>query len=434
MEENVLSNPFDVFTGSQETYEEALKKSNDENQSFSRIKHFRMDGPGTYSVRILPIAPTQQANGSWKLDRKGYEYPIKTLVLRLENPNAEGKKDKVSFVNVCQAEYAGFSTDLIDTYVKVAQGKYSEDEELVKKITNNSFEGGLKWNAQRCMFVFDQSKRADGIQLLSLSYSQYKELEERKLGLWKKLLDKNPQCPCPISSVNGAYPIEIIRKEEKRKISYTFNIDMIGGPDALSQEETQALLDAPRLPEVIYRYSRFHLEATIEFLKQYDSKLDIDVMGEKEVLDAIERIKLELPADDKSHFSFDRKDRKGGQKSEGEDDLDNLWNRWEQLNEKGIGDKTEEGQFLRDDIRVFIDNNELNVRVLRSKTNEDLLKEIEEVLEADTQSAPSDMEEDASDNSEATKNSQEDERTDDKDDLERDRPRAARPERVRERR
>ena len=56
--------------------------------------------------------------------------------------------------------------------------------------------------------------------------------------------------------------------------------------------------------------------------------------------------------------------------------LDSLWNRWEKLNERGIGDKSEEGQDLRDAIREYIDTNELNVRVTRGKTNEDLLNDI----------------------------------------------------------
>lgn len=37
------------------------------------------------------------------------------------------------------------------------------------------------------------------------------------------------------------------------------------------------------------------------------------------------------------------------------------------LNERGIGDKSEEGQDLRDAIREYIDANELNVRVTRGK-------------------------------------------------------------------
>ena len=381
MEEKTL-NPFDFFAANQETYEDAIKKSAEESQSFSRVKHFRIDSPGTYTVRVLPIAPTL-VDGEYKLDRKGYEYPIKTQVLRLENPKPSSKKDKMFFVNVCQSRYAGISVDLIDTYLKVAEEKYGDDEQLMKKIQGSGFEGGLKWNSQRCMYIIDTENRKEGIQMLSLSYSQYKDLEERKLTLWKKKLNKDPKHPCPISSLQFAYPVEITRKEENKKTSYSFNIDTSDDYYQLSQEEVQALMDIQRLPDALYRYSRFHLEATIEFLNQYDKKMEMDVMSSKEIAETIEKIKMELPADDKSHFSFDKKERQGEDNEGGsnEDELDALWSRWEKLNERSIGDKSDEGQELRDDIRAYIDEHELDVRVTRNKTNQDLLEDIEDALE-----------------------------------------------------
>lgn len=380
--EEMIKNPYALFAENQETYEEAVKKSTDESQSFQRTKHFRMDSAGTYTVRILPLAPTEQPDGSYKLERKGYEYPVKTQVLKLDNPRPTGKKDKQFFVNICHSSYAGLSVDLIDTYLQVAENKYGSDEKLMKKIKGSGFDGGLKWNSQRAMYILDLDNREEGIHLLILSYSQYKDLEDRKLAIWKKLLEKNPKCLCPISSLEDAFPVEITRKEENKKTTYTFNIDTISGAEPLSEEEVSSLLETQRIPAAIYRYSRFHMEATIEFLKQYDAKMEMDVMSSKEITEAIEKIKMELHPDDKSHFSFAEKERNSGDNEEPSDnELDSLWNLWEKLNERGIGDKSEEGQDLRDAIREYIDANELNVRVTRGKTNEDLLNDIEDALE-----------------------------------------------------
>lgn len=421
MEDMIMQSPFNFFAENQETYEEAVQKSAEESQSFARVKHFRMDSAGTYSVRILPIAPNQQSNGTWKLDRKGYEYPIKTQVLRIDNPKATGKNDKQFFVNVCQGKFAGLSADLIDTYLKVAEERYGNDEKLMKKIKGSGFEGGLKWNSQRCMYIFDYNKRGDGIQMLTLSYSQYKDLEERKLALWKKMLAKNPKLPCPISSINAAYPVEITRKEENKKTSYTFNIDVISDIDELSEEEINALLQAPRIPDAIYRYNKFHLEATIEFLKQYDAKMEMDVMESKEIEEVIAKIKMELPADDKSHFSFDKKDRNNGESNEEEEDdgnsIESLWKRWEELCERKISDKSDEGQELRDAIRNFIDDNELSVRVTRAKTNEDLLEEIEDAL-ADSKKEADSIDENKKSETDNTPEEDDQTTSDDKEDKE----------------
>lgn len=382
--EEMIKSPFDLFADVQETYEEALQKSADESKSFAKTKHFRMDSVGTYSVRILPLAPVKQPDGTYQLERKGYEYPTKTQLLKLTNPNPKSKKDQNFFVTVTQANYVGLSVDLIDTYIQVAEEKYGDDEKLMKKINGSGFEGGLKWSSQRAMYVLDTQKKDEGIQLLTLSYSQYKDLEDRKIAVWEKLRKKDAKAFCPVSSIQGAYPVEITRKEENKKTTYTFNIDVLADTMPLEETELQALLDAPRLPEILYRYSRFHLEATIEFLKQYDEKNEMDVMSSKTIAEAIEKIKLELPADDKSHFSFDKKERNGeGNENEPEENtIDTLWKRWEDLNERGIGDKSDEGQELRDDIRAFIDDNDLRVRVVRGKSNQDLLEAIEDALEA----------------------------------------------------
>lgn len=382
--EEMIKSPFDLFADVQETYEEALQKSADESKSFAKTKHFRMDSDDTYSIRILPLAPVKQPDGTYQLERKGYEYPTKTQLLKLTNPNPKSKKDQNFFVTVTRANYVGLSVDLIDTYIQVAEEKYGDDEKLMKKINGSGFEGGLKWSSQRAMYVLDTKKKDEGIQLLTLSYSQYKDLEDRKIAVWEKLRKKDAKTFCPVSSIQGAYPVEITRKTEKKKTTYTFNIDVLADAMPLEEAELQALLDAPRLPEILYRYSRFHLEATIEFLKQYDEKNEMDVMSSKTIAEAIEKIKLELPADDKSHFSFDKKERNsdGNENEPEENTIDTLWKRWEDLNDRGIGDKSDEGQELRDDIRAFIDDNDLCVRVVREKSNQDLLEAIEDALEA----------------------------------------------------
>ena len=63
-------------------------------------------------------------------------------------------------------------------------------KKLMKKIKGSGFDGGLKWNSQRAMYILDLDNREEGIHLLILSYSQYKDLEDRKLAIWKKLLEK----------------------------------------------------------------------------------------------------------------------------------------------------------------------------------------------------------------------------------------------------
>lgn len=365
----------DIFASTQESFDDAKKKSAAE--SGNRVKYFRISGDGTVAVRILPLAPVIDAEGNiLPMDRKGYEYPVKELVLKIKGDN-----NKQSFVNVCNAKYAfpQLQSDLIDKYVELALSLYSDDEKLCKKVKETSFNGGLKWDSKRCMYILDLDKRNDGIQVFQLSYSQYKELEERKLQTWAKL-NKKGNVPCPISSITDAFPVEITRKTENKKTNYSFNIDTLSPKDELTEDELQNLLNTPRLPEVLYRYTRYHLEATIAYLNQFDETTGMEVMKEPEIKDCIDQIKLCLPADDQSHFNMNGKNG-GDSDTNDATTLDSLWDLYDKLCDEGLDDKSEEGQNLRTAIKEFIEDNDLDVSITRKKTNEMLLNEIQDILD-----------------------------------------------------
>lgn len=375
MEEKNRSSLFDVFAASQETLAEAKNKAQQE--SGNRTKHFRIDKDGDFVIRILPLAPILDADGNVKeMPRKGYEYPTKSMVLPIIVGQDKKGNDKYMYVNVRHAKYAfkDLPNDLIDLYVELALQEYADDEKLCAKIKGSRFDGGLKWDSKRAMYVLDMDKRSEGIQLFELSYAQYKDLEERKLALWGKL-EKKGRTQCPISAWS-AFPVEISRKTEKKKVSYSFNIDALG-EDELSEVELSALLDAPRLPELLYKYTRYQLEATIEFLTQYDEQYDMNIMTKPEIKECIEDIKLRLPSDDQSHFS-----KNGSDKDNKEDgvSLQSLWEQYEALADQGLDDRSEEGQNLRGMIREFIDKNELEVKFSRSDSNRDILEAIEDYM------------------------------------------------------
>lgn len=372
-----------IFSECQETLDEAKKKN--QSESSTRAQYLRLSKDGIYNVRILPLAPVIDADGNvLPLERKGYEYPSKEYVCKIKTGKFDKKnKEILQFVNICNVRlvYPDLPNDLLDLYVSTACELYSDDEKLCKTLKSSSFNGGLKYDAKRCMYVLDVDKRGEGMMILQLSFAQYKELENRKLKLWTKLA-KRGSVPCPISSPMNAFPIEIERKNDNGKTSYEFTIDQTGGEDQLEEAELQALLDAPRLPEVLYKYSRYHLEATIMFLNQMDEQFGIEVMKEQAILDCIDQIKMKLPSDDQSHFTI-----KGDSDSEGSNNgattLDDLYKIYDSLEAAGKSDRSEEGADLRAQIREFIEAQELDVKVSRSKSNLDLLQEIEGVLDED---------------------------------------------------
>lgn len=369
----------ELFLSSQESYAQAQQRAQEENKSFARTEFFRMDKLGVYRLRVMPIAP----NGDGSVARPGYEYPVHQLLLELEKPTSGGKSSFM-YVTVPRATDAGYPLDLIDTYRRaaVADAKAQGDEKLADKIGGGSFGGGLKYSYGHAMYILDLSERAKGLQLLTLSHSQFKDLDERKFKLWQKKLAKNPSYPCPVSSVYDAYPIEIEKKKNGGKTEYLIGIDNEADTDVLSKEELTALMGAPRIPEVIYRYSRYQAEATIEFLRQCDVRYGMNLMESDEMKDAVETLLAALPKEDTSSFSFDKRTKDNKENpAAGAATLDDLFDRYEGLQAEGLGDRTEQGQELRGLIRAYIEQEGLSIRVTRSTSNKDLLEMIEEAMQ-----------------------------------------------------
>ncbi|GAB6013641.1 hypothetical protein MK137Hg34_000320600, partial [Viscerimonas tarda] len=114
------------------------------------------------------------------------------------------------------------------------------------------------------IYVLDMNNRSKGIQLLTLSHSLFRDLEDRRSKLWQQALAKNLYAACPVSSVYNAFPVEIEKRRSGNMTEYILSIDSRGESDALSPKELDALMEAPRLPEIISLYSRYGEEKRVE--------------------------------------------------------------------------------------------------------------------------------------------------------------------------
>lgn len=380
-------NVFDIFKKTTQTYESALKKKESE-QTVKKIERFRISEDGEYKVRILPLAPIVTDDGPQDLEREGYEYPVRQQFLTIKTP-AKGKKKagKIS-IPVVQTTQKGVDlpVDLIDTFVKIA--KEYQDDDITEKIKGNSYSGGLKWGFLHAMYVLDCNKNRKGPLLYECSGAQYHAIEDEKFNIWRQLRENRPERPdsCPLCGFTDAYTLNITRSNNNGKTEYKFSINALGKEDNLSETELNSLLSATRIPDEIYRYTRYQFEATLEFLKQYDEMLQTDICNEPDFLEAVEQLKAALPKDDTSHFSLDSADSKSGDKSKSvEVTIDTLWDENDYLEEQGLGKTSDEYQELREKIGQYVQDKNLDIRISHSKSNAQILNEIEELEENNAQ-------------------------------------------------
>lgn len=403
MSEEVKKSAFKLFAQAQMTYAEAEEKAKQE-AGKPKIERFRIGEDGEYSIRVLPLAPEIDSEGNaLPLERKGYEYPLHQLFLGIMLPAKKGKKPKKINIPVARATDKGIdkSVDLIDTYVRIAKEMYADDEELLKVVTGGSFGGGLRWSYQHAMYVLDLSSdktRAKGPQLWQCTHSQYKTMDDAKMRLWSELRSDGEQETCPISWFTDAYPVKVIRKTET-KTDYTIEI----GRKCVdvTEEEVEKLLDLPRIPELINRFTRYQLEAEIVFLQQYDELHDMEVCKEADFIEAVEKLKGEMPADDTSHFDLANAGSDKGGTVSAEVTIDSLWTEYDKIADAGLSEKSDEYQELREKIRQFAEDNKLDVRLSRTKNNKQLLEEIEEAMDGAAPVSTETKAENESDNNES---------------------------------
>lgn len=400
-------NAFEAFKLTQQTYAEAEEKAKVE-AGTPKVERFRIGEDGEYSIRILPLAPNFDEDGNvLPMDRKGYEYAVHQLFIAIDVPSKKGKNKKINIPVIRTTDKeVGYSVDLIDTYVKIAKEMYSDDEELIKMISGGSFGGGLRWNYQHAIMVLDTSsdkERAKGPQLWQCSHAQYKEIDAAKMRLWKELRADDGQETCPISGFTDAYPVKVIRSNSNNRVEYTIEI----GRKTLDikEEELERLLALPRIPEQIYRYTKYQMEATLAFLKQYDEKHDMEVCNEPDFKEAVDKLAGELPADDTSHFDLTGAANK--EEDKGKVTIDSLWGEYDMIIDQDLGEKSDEYQELREKIRQFIEDKRLDVRISKTKNNLQLLNEIEEALDSEQSQAPVN-EEKSDDNEESSDEAPED--------------------------
>lgn len=372
---------FELFSQTQETLQEAEEKARRETSK--KIERFRISEEGEYNIRILPLAPVVGADGMpVSGTRKGYEYPLRQTFIEIKLPTPPGKKQKTINVPVIQSsqELVGYSIDIIDEYVKIARELYSDDEALIDKLGQSSYTNGLRWNYVHMLYVLDlDSKDRKGPLLWQMSNSLYKEIEAKKLSLWRREQEKSgKKITCPISSFR-AYPVIVTRTNENGRVKYMADIDR--DIDELTEQDLMKLIDAQRIQDIVYHFTRYHLEAELEFLKQFDERNGIDVCSQQDFKDAYDRLYKELPNDDTSHFSVDK--AIGDEKKSDVDGItiDDLWAEFDKLQDEGVGAKSQQYSDFREKLRSYSEAKKLDVRLSHSKNNQQILEDIEQAEE-----------------------------------------------------
>lgn len=384
-------NALELFQQNEETREQAEKRAAAESfDGGAKIDIFKMPKNDTKVVRILPLKPGGERNG--------YEWPLNRTFLKIENPSDPKKSFNIPVVNVKQVWPEAKLSDPLDTFRALisAELKAAGREKDVEQLEKGGYEGGIKGEYRRVMLLIDEEDKSK-IQKWEASYSQFKDIEDIKVNTWKRAEKRanGKVVYCPLSSPSNGHWLEITGTQEGKRTSYKFNL--------LSSEDDKHLLDAetatalmalPHLNEMLYVYQRYHLTASIEFMKQIQAKYKVNILDKEEMKEVIEAVEAVLPKDDIREFSLTNAKESENESGEGEgtleskitiDDIDRDYEAWK---DGGISDAE-----FRATLKQFNVDEELKISITRSTTIDEIMDAIDEAFSAGSHSQEEEEEE-----------------------------------------
>ena len=352
--------------------------------NFVKIPFYAMRTPKTYKVRMLPLKPVGDNI------QKGFSYPVHKMVVSLSRAGAKPKN-----VNITRPDYAGIDGD-IGRYFRNAVLRIA-DETKDKKLKEEVNHGmtGVKYKSRELMYVIDADDRIDEkgepmIQLLELSYTQSTEVKSQVKTNWDDANKDGEVDQCPISRINKAYTLNIIKSGSGLDTKYSFTLSRKNN-DSLSEAELIKWVGLPTIPVHAYTYTRYQHEALLAFLKQWEDDHGLSITSETGFIELNEHVLSQIPATDTSHFAVNEGD--SDNKEVGSVQLESLVEALDLIIENGLDEReSDEAGKLRSDIGVFIEENELITEISRDKSNktllDDVIAEIQEKAQSQRDAAP----------------------------------------------
>ena len=344
-----------------------IQEQNKEIASSSKKREYVQIKEGTNKFRVFPAHLDSDPK-----DR----YAQKKTVVWLPYKNDDGKISNRSYLNAVL--HAGQEKDLAEEFQRVAVELIQADKSLTTKDKGLKLNGlsdyktGIKHQGKYMAYVEDTSTGDRG--LIEFSYGVKKKLDAISLAE----IEEDPDSPDVISDPNEGYGITIkYDKSKPNNDKYSVQLGRKKAP--VSDESLAWWFEEDSLVEILHTSVNYHkgiIDSVMAGLKIYDEDNELGVVDSDEFLAIFDELKSALPE------APVRDDNGVGTGSS--------INTEDEAEEKLLGDMD------KAELKQFILDAELDIRVIRSNTVDDLLDMIETETDLTEENYPSDLSEIAS--------------------------------------
>lgn len=342
----------------------------------------------TMKIRIFPAHPGQE----------DFYIPKKCYWIGVVGNDGDMRRTTVLDSKV----HGGTKYDVIEEYVKFAKKKCSKDSDKLKALTGEKD----SLNPQYTWLCY--ADEVNGDEALKAKLWEFKKTVRDGLNKLAFSEDEDDVIEVdPFTDVDEGMPVMVkyLKNPNKKKGEnyYEVNFPKKAQARPLTDEEIEYFMSLKPLTEILQTYSMKDFEKALEGLQNFDEENEIGLFEDEEWLEMVEKIKEQYDGDSDSgeEEEEDEKPKKKVTKTIKKKVEDEDEDESEQEEEKSDESEDEFDDMNRNELKGYIVDNDLDVKVKKSMSDDDIREAIRKAV------AEKEEDEDESESEEETETEEE---------------------------
>ena len=371
-----------------------LKKQVDEDNemigAYASNEYLNLEDGKTIKIRIFPAHPGVE----------NFYVPKKCYWLSVAGNDGDMRRTQV----LDSRAHGGTKMDLIDEYVKWAKKKWAKDSDRLEALTGSG-PNSNSLNPQYSWLCYADKVTPDG--QLRAKLWEFKKMVRDYLNKLAFSEDEDEAIEIdPFTDPDEGLPVLVkyMKNPNKKKGEnyYEVSFPKKVAPRPLSDEEIEYFMSLKPLSEILPKYGMRDFERALEGLQNFDEENEMGLFDDDDWLEHVEEIKAQYDGDSEDDEEEDEKPKakktskkvtkKAVDEEEDESDDDEDADAEEESNDDEEEDELDD--LDRNGLKKYIRENELEVSIKKSMSDDDIREAIREALaEQDDSGDDSDDEE-----------------------------------------
>lgn len=376
----------------------SLRKTVDKDDAMVGVQsndYLNLEDGKTLKIRIFPAHPGHE---QFYVSRKCYWLSFTTQ-------DGETKRGTV----LDSIAHGGTKMDLIQEYIKFAKKRYSNDSDKMEALVGTSMNSN-SLNPQFSWLCYADVVR-EGEELRPKIWEFKKMVRDLLNKLAFNEDEDEPIEVDPFTDPDEGLPVMVkyLKNPNKKKGENYYEVNFAKKPVArpLSDEELEFFANVKPLSEVNPTYTMRDFDRALEGLQNFDEENDFGLFNDDDWLEIVEKVKSQYDADASSEDDEDKKPskkttKKVTKKAEPEPEEDDSTEEADDEEEDNSEDEYDSNEdsdefddMDRKELKAYIKENELEISVKKSMSDDDIRDAIREALK----NADEDSDEDDADDS-----------------------------------